>query len=74
MTERRHVDADGVEWTFVERPRMRMGERQDWVVLIATSANETRVARWPRQAWMSGDVDMAKLLAESVPAGASRGR
>ena len=72
MSDLTWTDPDGVIWTFVERPRMRQGERQDWVVLIAQSANETRIARCNRHAWTAGGVDFAQLLAVSVPAGASR--
>lgn len=72
MSELTWTDAHGVIWTFVERPRVRQGERQDWVVLIAQSASETRIAKCSRQAWADGSVDFARLLEESVPAGASR--
>lgn len=72
MSDPTWTDPDGVIWTFVERPRVRQGERQEWVVLIAQSASETRIARCSRQAWAEGNVDFAQLLADAVPAGASR--
>lgn len=72
MSDRTWTDPDGVIWTFVERPRVRQGERQEWVVLIAQSAGETRIARCGRLAWAEGNVDFAQLLEDAVPAGASR--
>ena len=72
MSDLTWTDPDGVIWTFVERPRVRQGERQDWVILIAQSASDTRIARCSRPEWIAGTVDYAKLLADSVPAGASR--
>jgi hypothetical protein len=72
VSELTWTDPDGVIWTFVERPRVRQGERHDWVILIAQSANDTRIARCGRHDWAAGTVDCAQLLADSVPAGASR--
>lgn len=74
MNERHWVDSAGVEWTLSERLRTRHGEDHDWVVLIATSAAESRVARCRRDLWLAPEPDFTAIMKDSVPAGASRGR
>jgi len=68
-----YTDADGVPWTFAERRRVRQEEAGRFVVVIATSAFETRIVRCTREEWTCQAPDFARLLAESVPSGGSRG-
>lgn len=68
-----YTDADGVPWTFAERRRVRQEEAGRFVVIIATSPFETRIIRCVRERWTDPAPDFARLLAESVPSGGSRG-
>ncbi len=73
MTEREYVDAGGIPWTLVERKRVRHEEADRYVVIVATSPFESRVIRCERDRWHTAEPDLAQLLADSLPAGGSRG-
>lgn len=70
---RRYTDANGTEWTFTARPHVRLGEEETHVSLLIESAWETRVVVCPREEWELDEPDFARLLAESLPPGGSRG-
>lgn len=73
MSEREYVDDSGTPWTFVERRQVRRDEADHFVVVVATSPFETRVIHCERERWLVPEPDFAALLAESLPAGGSRG-
>lgn len=73
MPDRDYTDQHGTPWTFTERPHVRHDESDRFVVLVASSPFETRVVRCERERWHTETPDFARLLAESLPAGASRG-
>ena len=73
MTEREFTDESGLPWTFTERKRVRQEEAERFVVVVATSPFETRIVRCERERWQTPRPDFARLLAESLPAGGSRG-
>ena len=69
-----YTDANAVEWTFVARPQMRNTDEAAYVVLLIQSAWETRVAKCLQTDWETPFPDYARILAESLPAGGSRGQ
>jgi hypothetical protein len=68
-----HIDPNGTPWTFSERTRVRRDDTDQMVVIVAASPFETRVIRCERARWDAETPDLAALLAESLPSGASRG-
>lgn len=73
MSERSITTREGRTWTFRERPDVRRAEATTHVILLVESGEETRVVSCLRANWESASLDLAGLLARSVPAGASRG-
>ncbi len=73
MTEREYTDANGVTWTFAQRPQVRGSEAATHVAVTISSPWESRVVSCPRGEWDSPFPDYARLLEESLPVGGSRG-
>jgi hypothetical protein len=72
--EREMTGTDGRRWTFRLRPEVRKEEAKTHVTLIVETAGEVRIVTCQRSEWESDDPDLARLLANSLPGGASRGR
>jgi len=70
----RFVDANGVTWVFTPRGQVRQSEEGTHVTLLIESPWESRVASCPRSEWVVEKPDYLRILADSVPAGGSRGR
>lgn len=69
-----YTDANGIAWTFTPRPQVRHSEEDTHVVLLIESAWQARVATCPRAEWERPTPDYARILAESLPIGGSRGQ
>lgn len=71
--ERTFTSSDGRRWTFRLRPEVRKEEAKTHLTLIVETPGEVRIVTCRRNEWESDDPDLARLLANSLPGGGSRG-
>jgi hypothetical protein len=71
--DRTLVGSDGRRWTFRLRPEVRKEEAETHVTVVLETIGEVRVVTCPRSEWDGQTLDLANLLARSLPGGASRG-
>jgi hypothetical protein len=71
--ERAIIGTDGRRWMFRLRPEVRKEEAKTHVTLLLETFGEVRIVTCPRIEWESDALDLAALLARSLPGGASRG-
>ena len=72
MAEREFFHCEGRIWRVQVRPTVRRGETDTHVTLELFADHETRVLSCRRDEWEDTAPDFARLLAQSVAAGASR--